>query len=262
MERFTIFRSHFESLKCCTPEIRLELYDAMLGYAFDGKEPEFKNSMSKALWIAILPVIQISIKQAQNGSKPKPRNKPNNIQTESKQNPSEIQTKTKGEPNKEKEVEIEKETISTMKVDYGKVKDLWDSICGLSFGKIQKLTDSRKAKIKIRAHEFEKSGNDYLEMFERIFRIAADNDFLVGNNNHNWKANFDWFIENDKNYVKVLEGRYNKKTLDTQSVKEHVCRRLSERATEESFFNQQSQLATAMLLQDGDNGLVGSAQDD
>lgn len=260
MERFTIFRSHFESLKCCTPEIRLELYDAMLGYAFDGKEPEFSDSIAKALWIAILPVIKNSIKQAQNGSKPKPRIKPDNIQTESKKNPEEIQPETKSEPNKEVEVEIEKETTSTLKVDYGKVKELWDSICGLSFGKIHKITETRKANIKIRATEFEKSGTDYLVAFEKLFNLMADNDFLRGINNRNWKASFDWIIENDQNYVKVLEGRYGNK-INPQNVEQYGSRRLSERATEESFYQKQSQLATAMLLRDGDNGLVGSAQD-
>ena len=49
MERFTIFRSQYESLKCCTPEIRLELADAMFAYAFDGKEPVFKDKMSDGI---------------------------------------------------------------------------------------------------------------------------------------------------------------------------------------------------------------------
>lgn len=261
MERFTIFRSHFESLKCCTPEIRLELYDAMLGYAFEGKEPEFNDNMAKALWIAILPVIQNSIKQAQNGSKPKPRTKPDNIQNESKKNPEEIQTESKSDPNKEVEVEneIEKET-TTLKVDYIKVNELWDSICGNLFGKIRKMTETRKTKIKIRANEFEKSGTDYLVMFEQLFNLMADSDFLRGINNRNWKASFDWIIENDQNYVKVLEGRYGNK-INPQNIEQYGSRRLSERATEESFYQHQSQLATEMLLQDGDNGLVGSAQD-
>lgn len=263
MERFTIFRSHYESLKRCTPEIRLELYDAMLGYAFDGKEPEFKNGMAEALWIAILPVIQNSIKQAQNGSKPKPRTNTLSNQTESKPNPSQIQNESKSDPNKEEEVEVENEKENTtLKVDYGKVKDLWDSICGGSLGKIHKMTESRKNKIKIRAHEFEKSGSDYLAAFENIFTMIMQTDFLLGNNNRSWKANFDWIIENDQNYVKVLEGRYIYSRSNQQTLEQYGSRRLSERATEEYFFNQQSQLATAMLLQDGDNGLVGSAQDD
>lgn len=207
MERFTIFRSHFESLKRCTPEIRLEVLDAMLGLAFEGKEPEFKDSMAEAIWIAIRPVVQLSIKQAQNGSRPKPRIKQEDTKAEVSQNPDEIQTETKTEPNEEVGVEIE--TTSTLKVDYGRVKELWDSICGDVLGRILKMTESRKQKIKTRAIEFEKSGSDYLATFEHIFRLAAQCDFIIGNNNRNWKANFDWFIENDKNYVKVLEGRYN-----------------------------------------------------
>lgn len=260
MERFTIFRSHFEALKCCTSEIRLELYDAMFGYAFEGIEPEFKDGMAKALWIAILPVIQNSIKQAQNGSKPKPRNKPNQIQTESKSNPNEIQAESKDEPIKEVEVENEKET-TTLKVDYSKVKSLWDSICGAAFGKIHKMTETRKTKIKIRANEFEKSGTDYLVAFEQLFNMMATNDFLRGINNRNWKASFDWIIENDQNYVKVIEGRYDNMS-NPQNIEQYGSRRLSERTAEESFYGKQSRIATAMLLQDGNSGLVGEAQDD
>lgn len=263
MERFTIFRLHYESLKRCTPEIRLELYDTMLGYAFDGKEPEFKNGMAEALWIAILPVIQYSIKQAQNGSKPKPRTNTLSNQTESKPNPSQIRNESKSDPIKEEEVEVENEKENTtLKVDYGKIKDLWDSICGGSLGKIHKMTESRKSKIKIRANEFEKSGSDYLAAFENIFTLIMQTDFLLGNNNRSWKVNFDWIIENDQNYVKVLEGRYSSSHSSHQIVKQYESRRLSEHAAEESFFSQQSAIATSMLLRDENRGLAGEAQDD
>lgn len=248
MERFTIFRSQYECFKCCTPEIRLELSDAMFAYAFEGKEPEFKNKMSEAVWLAMLPVIKTSLRQSQNGSKSKKK---------------QDQGKSKGQDHEEvavelpKDLEIESENTPSFKVEYSKVKSLWDSICGESFGMIHKLTDSRKQKIRIRALEIEKSGAEYLTAFEKIFTLMANSRFMSGNNNRGWKPTFDWIIENDKNYVKVLEGNYN-----NNNTEQYDSRRLSEHAAEESFYSKQSQLATAMLLQDGDLGLVGEAQDD
>lgn len=242
MERFTIFRSQYECFKRCTPEIRLELSDAMFAYAFEGKDPEFKNPMSEAVWLAMLPVINTSLRQSQNGSKSKKK------QDNGKDKDVAL------EPTKESDEEID--NTPSFKVEYLKVKSLWDSICGSSFGMIHKLTDSRKQKIRIRALEIEKSGAEYLTTFEQIFNIMANSRFMSGNNNRGWKPTFDWIIENDKNYVKVLEGNYNNNT------EQYGSRRLSEHAAEESFYNQQSRIATSMLLQDGDCGLVGEAQDD
>jgi len=47
-----------------------------------------------------------------------------------------------------------------------------------------------------------------LEDFRQAVRLASGNAFLNGDNSRNWKATFDWFIANDTNYRKVLEGQY------------------------------------------------------
>ena len=251
MERFTIFRSQYECFKCCTPEIRLELSDAMFAYAFEGKEPVFKDKMSEAVWIAMLPVIQTSLRQSMNGSKNKKR------QDRNKDSSQDIVN------NEEVVVELPKQSVEentntpSFIVEYAKVKTLWENICGSSMGMIHKLTDSRKKKIRVRALEIEKSFGDYLVIFEKIFNLMADSSFMNGNNDRGWKPSFDWIIENDKNYVKVLEGKYN-----NNNTEQHGSRRLSERTAEESFYDKQSRIATSMLLQDGDCGLAGETQDD
>ena len=48
----------------------------------------------------------------------------------------------------------------------------------------------------------------FRERYESVFAKTAGNDFLTGRNDRRWRANFDWIIENDTNYVKVLEDRY------------------------------------------------------
>lgn len=237
MERFTVFKSQYECFKRCTPEIRLELSDAMFAYAFEGKEPEFKDKMSEAVWLAMLPIIKTSLRQSQNGSKSK---KDQKVKLDTTKDPEE-----------------EADNKASFKVDYVKIKTLWDNICGSSMGMIHKLTDNRKSKIRIRALEIEKSGSEYIPTFEKIFTLMANSSFMNGNNNRGWKPTFDWIIENDNNYVKVLEGLYI-----NNNTEQHGSRRLSERTAEESFYGQQSRIATTMLLQDGDCGLVGEAQDD
>jgi hypothetical protein len=38
---------------------------------------------------------------------------------------------------------------------------------------------------------------------------AQETPFLRGEGSKGWRADFDWFISNDRNVVKVLEGKYD-----------------------------------------------------
>jgi uncharacterized protein YdaU (DUF1376 family) len=67
-----------------------------------------------------------------------------------------------------------------------------------------KLTDDRKKKCIDRCKDPE-----FIEMFSRAVVKAQGIDFLTGSNDRGWKADFDWFIKNDKNVYKVLEGKYS-----------------------------------------------------
>jgi hypothetical protein len=68
--------------------------------------------------------------------------------------------------------------------------------------KVDAITDSRKKKFNTRVQE---DAFDFLKILEKI----KSSDHLKGNNNGNWKVTFDWVFENDKNYVKIIEGNYN-----------------------------------------------------
>jgi hypothetical protein len=80
------------------------------------------------------------------------------------------------------------------------VVDLWNSFSQLP--KVKALTDSRKKKLKSRLSE---PAFDY----QKAIPMILESDFLLGRTG-NWKASFDWFIENETNYLKVLEGNYSK----------------------------------------------------
>lgn len=106
------------------------------------------------------------------------------------------------EKDKEKDIDI---------INFKGIMDLYNSIC-ISLPKAQKLTEDRKRKIKARLKNFDT--ND----FQNAFLKAEESDFLSGRKG-NWGASFDWFIENDKNMTKVLEGNYDNRETIVQTPK-------------------------------------------
>jgi hypothetical protein len=94
--------------------------------------------------------------------------------------------------------------IESEKIPCKEIVDLFNSKC-ISFSKVTKLTDSRKTKIKARWSEM-----GSIETVTTLFEKMESTAFLKGENKENWKATFDWVFENDKNWVKIIEGNYDK----------------------------------------------------
>jgi len=112
------------------------------------------------------------------------------------------------EPTEEKQPEQQEEKIEVNHdngINYKEFAEQWNSIC-TNLPKVEKLTESRKRKIKARLKDWPKE-----KIFE-AFAIINSNDFLCGKNNRGWTATFDWAIENDRNIAKVLEGAYSSGT--------------------------------------------------
>lgn len=80
------------------------------------------------------------------------------------------------------------------------VVHLYNLIC-VSYPKVQKISERRKAAIKARLKDYT------IDEFKKAFTNAENSDFLKGKNNRGWRANFDWFM-NDNNLAKVLDGNY------------------------------------------------------
>jgi hypothetical protein len=66
--------------------------------------------------------------------------------------------------------------------------------------KIQVINDSRRKKFNTRIEE---AGFDFIKIIEMI-----KSSRLLRGVDHDWQVTFDWIFENDKNYVKILEGNY------------------------------------------------------
>ncbi len=88
-------------------------------------------------------------------------------------------------------------------VPYEQVKELFISICK-SYPKLRSLSANRKKTIKARWQQY----GQEIEVFKELFTLAEDSSFLKGQNDRQWKADFDWLL-NDANMAKVLECKYN-----------------------------------------------------
>jgi hypothetical protein len=71
--------------------------------------------------------------------------------------------------------------------------------------RLRAITDKRK-------ENTEKIYKKYgLDTIKEVFKIANDSSFLTGDNDRNWKANFDFIMREDK-FVAILEGKYSGKS--------------------------------------------------
>ncbi len=137
----------------------------------------------------------------------------------------------------------EKKSIS-LKFPYQEIISSWNSMCGNStFSKVLKLTEARKSKIRSRLEEFGSSEEEQLLMVEKLFEKAQNSTFLRGENRSGWRATFDWFFENSRNWVKVLEGNYDNKSVTgyetgrggdsgSRERKEYIARKAAEAIAE------------------------------
>ena len=105
------------------------------------------------------------------------------------------------------------ERTNAPKIDitpYAKIMELYNSIC-VSFPSIKGMGDVRKRAVaaRWRAHA-------NIRYFEEFFRAAEASSFLKGENNRNWRADFDWMMKRD-NFQKIIEGRYSNGRAQTSA---------------------------------------------
>lgn len=127
---------------------------------------------------------------------------------------------TQKEKDKEKENEIqnekEKEDLSLSLVPFdaesflNEVMEYFNTTFQGKLPSIAKLTFPRANAVLSRQKEF--GANGIWKMFENV----KQSPFLYGENNKEWKADFDWLFKAE-NFIKVLEGKYNQTTLTESS---------------------------------------------
>ena len=97
--------------------------------------------------------------------------------------------------------EHKQECIKNDKEHYSFVSEIiniWNEI----FNTKIRITEGRRPKIKKRWVEWQ-----CMDTVKTIFEKIKSSEFCMGATG--WKADFDWIIKNDTNWVKVLEGKYD-----------------------------------------------------
>lgn len=87
-----------------------------------------------------------------------------------------------------------------------KVVEIYNTYC-VNLPQVQKLTEKREKAIDKLLKEFT------IEQFEEICKIANVSEFLIGNNDRSWKADFDFIMRTDK-ATAILEGKYSQRKKD------------------------------------------------
>jgi len=97
--------------------------------------------------------------------------------------------------------------IVNKKEDINNVVKIWNDFAEKNkLSKVAKLTDKRTKKLSKRLED--ESFN-----LDNIFTRILESDFLLGKTS-SWKVDFDFIIENETNFIKILEGKYTGKTKD------------------------------------------------
>ena len=89
-----------------------------------------------------------------------------------------------------------------VKINFDAYVNIYNNSC-FNLPSIRTITEKRKTSIR----KFEKEFN--IEQFKEICVKANNSDFLTGNNDRGWKADFDFILKIDK-ATSILEGKYDK----------------------------------------------------
>lgn len=103
-DSFIIYKSFYESTKELGPEIRCEIYDAIMEYGFNKKEIEL-SGVAKAIFTLIKPQLDANNKKYENGCKggrPKTEKKPKNNLKETNLKPNDNENENDNDNDKKK----------------------------------------------------------------------------------------------------------------------------------------------------------------
>lgn len=137
-----------------------------------------------------------------------------------------IEKKTKKEKETSPNGEAKKGELSltqTDRIDFVGLMEYFNSTFNGKLQTIKSIDDKRKKAIKSRAAQYSKQ-----TIFD-VFQLVLKSEFLLGNNDRNWKCDFDWIFK-PTNFTKILEGNYNGKRTDTTTTRRESVSRLKDLA--------------------------------
>jgi hypothetical protein len=194
---FNFFRSYFDVYNELNKEDKVLFMDALLERQFLGIKPKSLKGMSSFAYISQTNSIDSQVKGYEDKTGDLLLHTPTAGATQGGKTTPTLQEEEK------EEVQGEVKEKGKVKVEYTKIKEIFNSVC-INLPKVKTITNKRKKNINARVKEYD------LETIGNVFTKVSQSDFLNGNNSNGWTATFDW-IFNPSNFIKILEDNYKNK---------------------------------------------------
>jgi len=118
---------------------------------------------------------------------------------------NEIETQPQPEPTEPIKQQSQSQNLNDIDKLLEDIKNSYNNILGGLLSECKIFNKQRKSCLKARINENKERAN--LEWWEKYFNDVKNMPFLLGDNDHGWRADFEWLIR-PTNMPKVLEGRY------------------------------------------------------
>lgn len=218
------YRNFYEAIDKLPSDIQLELYRAIIKYGLDGENPENLSTIAECVFELVRPSIDANNAKYVNGKKGGRGHKRINEsesetlnqeselnQTETKKEPEQNQTKTSyiyDNVNDNDNNTSESESLMLVppqeKVpSFETIVQRFNTRLSPPLPKVQVLSDARKNLIR---GILNKHGTEAIDI---AFQKVLESKLLRGEVGNGWRCTFDWLF-NARNFIKVLEGNYDK----------------------------------------------------
>lgn len=225
---FLLYYDYRKHLALLSDTERGQLLMALLDYGESGKEPELggaalmafsfiKDQMDRdaAKYAETVKKRSEAGKQGGRPTKQEKAKKANAFyekQTEAKKPDTDTVTVTDTVTDKDTDIEypLPPKGGQLPPVPFNQIMDTYHEIC-VSYPRLRTIDGDRRKQVSARWKKYRE-----LAAFRELFEKAEASDFLKGQNDRGWSADFDWLIK-PTNMSKVLEGKYdNDKTKGGQ----------------------------------------------
>lgn len=223
---FLLYYDYRKHLALLNDEERGKLLMALLDYGEHNTQPELEGAALMAFSFIQAQMDRDAEKYAETVKKRSEAGKMGGRPTKAKGDKdkakkanafSEKQSKTK---KGDTVTDTETETVTETEIDnplppkggqqqpvpYARIVELYHTIC-TSYPTLRAIEGNREKQIAARWKKYRT-----IDAFRELFEKAEASDFLKGDNDRGWTADFDWLIR-PTNMSKVLEGKYDNDKL-------------------------------------------------
>lgn len=254
MERnsFIFYKGWREAIKDLPDDVRLEIYESIIEYATTGNLQGLKPMANIAFNFIKIDIDRDTEKymsivernksngtkggrpKSENPNKPKEPTEPSGLfgnprKPKKADNDNVYDDEYVGDndsDSKKKETspdgEAKKDDLSLFpdeKVNFVELMRYFNETFAGKLSAIKSIDDKRRKAIKARIAQYSKQA-----IFD-VFQKVLSSPFLLGENDRNWRCDFDWIFK-PMNFTKILEGNYNGKRTDTTTTRRESVSRL------------------------------------